>query len=373
MKFTANSKTLLAKLTAASKAIENRPRLPILSNFLFNLKDGSLSITASDGDSIVTTRMESGASEGEGQVCINAKRFTELVKLIHNCDVTINVDDKTKEVSIRHPQGKYRIVGIHAGEYPLGTDLENGEPTASLRVSAPAIIRAIDGVEFAAATDDARPVFNGIHWDLKESDITLVATDTRSMAVYTFPRNDRGAATSFTTPAKVNALIRAFISRASELDVRVSTTALTLSGDDFIMRVPLLNGRYPDYNRVIPATSSITAVMGTDEMVGALSRLSTCVSTDSSWVKLSFSALSVKAETNDLGEGVAGEESIHCECDGSIAIGFNAPILRKAVNAVTASKVMMKMREPGLPALLIPTEQDGTGEYKILCMPVTIK
>lgn len=374
MKFTTNSRTLLAHLSAASKLVENKPRLPILANFLLEINGDTLTVTASDGDNVVSTNMAVLDAEcGIGRVCINARRFTELIKLIPNSPVTVTVDDATREVQISHTRGKYRVAGIGGGEYPLEVDQPSEGTPTTYQIESSAIINALGNVEFAAAINEARPVLNGINWRLGDSSLTLAATDTRVLAVYKCAAGGAAETREFNVPARVAAMLRAFLPSSQSVELTVYNNAVVFKGANYSLRILQLNGKFPDYNRVFPKETPLVANIGTDEIASAMSRLSTCVDAATSMLRMQFGMFGIHAEARDLGLGVAGEEDINCDYSGTpLTIGFNAQLLKRVFGAVKSPKIVMCMRDNSAPAVVYPSEQDKDGELRLLCMPVTL-
>lgn len=373
MKFTINSKALLSRLVAAGKAVSNRPAISILGNFLFALDGKSLTIAASDSDSMVISRIEVNDAEGAGKVCIDAKRITELLKAMPDCPVYINVNDATCAIVIRYTNGKYNLTGIPGVEYPT-TEIDTSECKGSFSLPASQILNAIDKVGFAVANDDLRPMLNGVYWDITEEAITFVATDTRVLAKYRSTQTAPGTTMSFNLPGKSISLIRALIGKQSDVKLTVTDRAAIFEGVDFKVRTSLYNGKYPDYNRVIPTNQQISMIIDRVDFANAIARVSVCADSLSPMLRLKTADGKIDVIAQDFNFNVGGEEQISCDYTGApLEIGFSANYLKGVLNAMSTQKVIIKLLDASKPGLFLPAENDEYGELTLLCMPMSIQ
>ena len=378
MKFTINSKVLLSRLVASGKAINNRPTISILGCFLFSLEESvgdtkTLSITASDIDNTVLSRVEVSAAEGSGKVCIDAKRITELLKSMPDCPVNFNIDKESMTVIIRHQKGKYNLSALSAEEYPQNDNIDPNDIIGSFSLPASQIVSAFDKVSFAVGTDEIRPQMQGIFWDIKPDAITFVASDTHVLAKYRNTQTAPGVETSFILPGKSLSMIRAFISKQAEVNVIVTRKWAVFEGMDFKVTSTLLNGTYPNYNRVIPQNQPIVITVDRNDFSDAINRVSIFADNQNSLLRLKISTDHIDAIAQDLSYNVGGEESIACEYVGdNMEIGFSSSYLKGLINALNTQKIVIKLSSFDRPGLFIPSENDEYGELTLLCMPVNI-
>lgn len=373
MKFTINSKVLLSRLVASGKAISNKPTISILGCFLFALEDKNLSITASDAENTVTSRVEVADAEGAGKVCIDARRVTELLKSMPDCPVSFNVNEETMTVTIRHQKGKYNLSGFQGDEYPLNNNVDSSTITGAFSLPTSQVLSAFDKVGFAVGSDELRPQLNGIYWDIKPDAITFVSTDTRVLAKYRNVQTAPGVETTFILPGRSISLLRAFISKQTEVKVTVTNKMAMFEGLDYTVRTTLLNGRYPDYNRVIPHNQPIIVVVDREDFLDAISRVSICADNVNSLLRFKLSANRIDAIAEDFNYNVGGEECIACEYDGSdMEIGFSSSYLKGLVNSLSTQKIMIKLSTHDKPGVFVPAENDEHGELTLLCMPMAI-
>lgn len=374
MKFSINSKTLLSRLVAAGKAINNRPTISILANFLFSLEGKVLTIVASDSDHTIVSRIAVNDDvEGSGSVCIDAKRVTELLKAMPDCPVSFSVNENTMEVNIRYTNGKYNLAGVKGEEYPINDKMDESEIVGVIEMPASQVLSAMDKVAFAVASDELRPQFNGILWDIAEDSITFVATDTRVLAKYRSTQTAPGIKTEFVLPSRVFPLIRAVIGKQASVKLTIGKRCVALEGEDYKVQTTLLQGRYPDYNRVIPVNPSIQINVNHDDFANAITRVSICADAQNSMLRLKISANAIDASAQDYNYNMGGEERISCECEGGdIEIGFNSSYLKGVLNTITTQNMIIKLSEASKPGLFLPAENDEYGELTLLCMPISL-
>lgn len=374
MKFSINSKALLSRLVASGKAVSNKPTISILGCFLFTLDGNNLTITASDSDNVVVSRIEVSNAEGNGKVCIDAKRVTELLKAMPDCPVSFDINDNSLAIVIRYTNGKYNLSGLPGVDYPLSDDIDAAEILGSFNIPSSQILSAFDRVGFAIANDELRPQFNGILWDVKEEAITFVATNTRVLAKYRSTQTAPGVTMSFNLPGKSVSLIRAFIGKQADVKLTVTERAAVFEGDDFKVRTTLYNGRYPDYNRVIPTNQPITVNIDRMDFANAITRVSICADAQLSLLRLKMTNGTLDVMAQDMSFNVGGEERITCDYAGDkLEIGFSSSYLKGVLNAMATQNIVMKLSTPDRPGLFLPAENDEYGELTLLCMPMSIQ
>lgn len=371
MKFTVNSKILLAKLVAASKAIPSKRVLAVLGSFLFELEGDTLSVTASDSENVIVVRAKVHDTDGDGKVCIDAKRITDLLKAMPACEVEFNVNE-IEEVVVKHPNGRYKLVGIPSTEYP---DLIKDEANvkAEITLTSAQILCVFDRVGFAMSVDELRPQMKGIYWDVYEDGITFVATDTHILSKYRITSVTPNVRESFIMPDRAVALVRGVLGKDSKVKVSATDTSIIIDGEEFTLRSPQLKGRFPDYNRVIPTINPNVAYVNASDFTDAINRVVVCAESERPMLKLAFGNGHLIATAKDMEYNTTGEEKVACATEGNPQpMGFSAPLLRSCVCAITSQNATIKMSEPSRPALILPSEQEENAELTILIMPMNL-
>lgn len=372
MKFTINSKALLSRLVAAGKTVSNRPSISILGNFLFALDGKTVTITASDTDNVVISRIEANDAEGAGSVCIDAKRVTELLKAMPECPVVFEIDDNTLAVIIRYTNGKYNLSGLPSIDYPIGEADETGIKGV-FAMPASQILKGLDIVGFATADDELRPILNGVYWDITEDAVTFVASNTRVLAKYRSTQTAPGKVISFNLPSKSISLIHACIGKQTDVKLTVSERFAIFEGSDFKVRSTLYKGRYPDYNRAIPLNPPTAITVDRMDFANAINRVAICADVQSSLLRLKIGDGKIDVVAQDISFNIGGEEKVMCDYFGTpIEIGFSSIYLKGVLNAMNTKNIVIKLSEANRPGLFLPAENDEHGELILLCMPISI-
>ena len=175
MKFIVSSTSLLSHLQAISRVINSKNTLPIMDCFLFNLQDGTLSITASDTETTMVTSIEVTESDSDGRFAIVARTLLDAMKEIPEQPLTFNLNPNTLEITVQYMNGQYTVMGQNADEYPQPATL--GDNAVHANIPADVLLNGINRALFATADDELRPVMNGIYFDITPDDISMVASD----------------------------------------------------------------------------------------------------------------------------------------------------------------------------------------------------
>ena len=217
MNFVVSSNELLNRLQTISRVINSKNTLPILDNFLFQLKDNELKITACDLETtfVTTLKIENVASEGE--VAIPAKLLTDSLREFSDQPLTFRVDKSTLLIEIRWNSGKSNIPGASVEDFPSLPALDD-EKKSTIEITADALSESINRTLFATADDQLRPVMNGIYFDLndEENSLTFVASDAHKLVRYTRSDVKVEAKAAFILPKKPANLLRAILTKEEE-------------------------------------------------------------------------------------------------------------------------------------------------------------
>lgn len=175
MKFIVSSTALSSHLQAISRVINSKNALPILDCFLFELKDGTLSITVSDSETTMVTSVEVNESDADGRFAVAAKTILDALKEIPEQPLSFEVNTNSLEITVQYQNGKYSLMGQNADEFPQSAML--GDNAVRVEMDASVLLGGINRAVFATADDELRPVMNGIYFDITTEDITMVASD----------------------------------------------------------------------------------------------------------------------------------------------------------------------------------------------------
>lgn len=372
MKFIVSSTALSSHLQAVSRVINSKNALPILDCFLFRLEDGTLSVTASDSETTMVTSVEVNESDANGQFAVAAKTLLDALKEIPEQPLTFDINSETFEITVQYQNGKYSLVGQNADEFPQSAMLSDN--AVRVEMGPQILLGGINRSVFATADDELRPVMNGIYFDITTDDITMVASDghklvrCRSLAA---KGNERAA---FILPKKPATLLKNLLPKESgsvviEFDERNAVFTL----ENYRMVCRLIEGRYPNYNSVIPQNNPHKLTVDRMQLIGALRRVSIFSSQSSSLIKLRVLENQMVVSAQDIDFSTSAEETQVCQYAGTpMSIGFKSTFLIDILNNISANEVIVELADPSRAGVIIPVEQEENEDLLMLLMPMML-
>ena len=374
MKFVVSSTELLSHLTSLSRVISSKSTMPILDNFLFQITESEITITASDLESTLITRLKLENIDGEGSVAIPAKLFIDTLKEFPEQPLTFQIDDKTSVVEIFSDNGKYSIMGQNADDFPVLPKL-NEEAASSVNVSHVALRKGIEKTLFATADDELRPVMNGIFIELSPNYMSFVASDAHKLVRYRRTDAKSDFDSSFILPKKPAGLLKNLLPK-EEFDVKIEfdekNAFFTLSNYKLICR--LVEGNYPSYNSVIPTKNPNVMVIDRLNFFNTVKRVSVFSNQASNLIKLNIADNQLVVSAQDIDFSISAVERLACEYEGDeMEIGFKSTFLQEILTNISASDVKVELSDPTRAGLLLPAESaDESEDTLMLLMPMMI-
>ena len=337
MKFNVSSKELFAQLQAASRVIAAKNSLQILECVLFDLKGDQLTLTASDGETTLRTSMSVDSAQGEGKVAVAAKILLETLKEFSEQPLTFYIDDQNFGLNITSANGTYSFVGANGNEYPARPS-ETGEN--SVEIADAGLLDAVNKTIFCTADDELRPVMNGVFFDLNEEKITLVATDAHRLVRYINEDVKGAQAVSFILPKKPAQLLKQVLQKEmEEVKVTFGQKNAKFEFGTTVIVCRQIEGRFPNYNAVIPQNNSNKVLVDRQTIVNACKRVAVFANTGTSLLKLALSENQIKISAQDIDFSTSAEEIIPCDYTGMpMAIGFKAPFLIEILSNVSSHR-----------------------------------
>ena len=370
MKFNVSSKELFAQLQAASRVIAAKNSLQILECVLFDLKGEQLTLTASDGETMLRTSIQVESAQGEGKVAIAAKMLLETLKEFSEQPLTFHIDDQNFGLNITSANGTYSFVGANGNEYPE-MPIETGEN--SFEIGADVLLDAINKTIFCTADDELRPVMNGIYFDLVEDKITMVATDAHRLVRYTNAAVSSAQPVSFILPKKPAMLLKQVLKGPDAVSVNFGAKNATFSFGQTTVVCRQIEGRFPNYNAVIPQNNTNKVVVDRQTIVNACKRVAVFANTGTSLIKLALSENQIKISAQDIDFSTSAEETIVCDYTGMpMAIGFKAPFLIEILSSIASQDVVLALADPARAGLILPSENEDGQELLVLLMPMLL-
>lgn len=372
MKFIVSSTSLFSHLQAISRVINSKNSLTILDCFLIEMQDGTLSMTASDNETTLSTSIEVSDYEGEGCFAVSSKTLLEALKEIPEQPLSFQINMDNLEITVEYLNGKYSMMGQNADEYPQAPSL--GDNAVQVTMATDTLLAGVNRCIFATADDELRPVMNGIYFDITTESITLVASDGHKLVRNkTFmARGDEKAA--FILPKKPANLLKNLLPK-EEGDVQIGfdDKNAMFTMENYRMVCRLIEGRYPNYNSVIPSNNPHKATVDRGSFISALRRVSVFSSQASSLIKLSLSENQMKISAQDIDFSTSAEETLSCQYDGTnMSIGFKSSFLIDILNNIAAQEVIIELADPSRAGVIVPEQQEDNEDLLMLLMPMML-
>ena len=371
MKFNVSSSKLFSQLQAASRVIAPKNSLQILEDVLFQLEGNVLTMTASDGETTIRTSMDVDGAEGAGKVVFGARLLLDTLKEFSEQPLVFQIDDQNYGLNIASENGTYSFVGANGNEYPeMPQEAEN----ASFEIQSDVLLDAINKTIFCTADDELRPVMNGIYFDMQESKMVMVATDAHRLVRYTNENIQVPATMGFILPKKPAMLLKNVLGKDQEMvTVACGEKNVRFAFGRTIVVCRQIEGRFPNYNAVIPQNNTNIVTVDRQTIVNACKRVAVFANTSTSLLKLSLAENMMKISAQDIDFSTSAEETIACSYEGEpMAIGFKAPFLIEILGAVSSGEVMLKLADPARAGLVLPTENTENEDLLMLLMPMLL-
>ena len=370
MKFIVSSSYLLKQLQVLGGIINANNTLPILDNFLFNLDNKSLVVSASDLETTISSKLEVESSE-TGSVCIPARLLLETLKTFPEQPLTFTVEENnTVEISSNH--GKYALAYASGDEFPSAIELK--EPS-STEIQGDILATAISKTIFASGNDDLRPVMSGVFFQFSTESLTFVATDAHKLVKYTRADVQASHIAEFIMPKKPLNLLKSILAGSEEqvtIEYNESNAKFTFDNTEMICR--LIDGKYPNYEAVIPKENPNKLSIERDQFLNSVRRVSIFSNKTTHQIRLKIAGAELNISAEDIDYSNKAEERLTCDYQGDdMQIGFNSRFLTEMLNHLTSNEVSLEMSLPNRAGILTPVDGLDEGENVImLVMPVML-
>ena len=372
MRFTVSSTALSSKLTALSRVINSKNSLPILGDFVFDIDNNVLRLTASDSENVMTTELPLNESDQNGRFAIGNKNLLEAVKGFSEQPITFDVNQETNIAKITYQNGLFSMPVESADEFPQAQTVSESANVISLpsNVLAENIGRSL----FATAQDELRPVMNGIYFDLTADCLAIVASDGHKLVrnlVYSV-KSEQPAA--FILPKKPAMLLRGMLQKeGGDVVIRFDDRNAEITFDDGIIVCRLIEGRYPNYNSVIPQSNPNILNVDRLTLLSALRRVQPFANDSSNLIRFHVEGDKLQLNAEDFDFSKTATEQMTCDYNGTpMSIGFKGSSFIEILTNFDCAEVTLQLADPSLAGLVLPTEQPEGQNVLMLMMPMLI-
>lgn len=370
MKFVVSSSVLLKQLSGINGVITNNPIIPILENFLIQLDQNLLTVTASDLQTVMITTLEV-ESANTGAIAIPARLLLDTLRGLPDQPITFNVDNDTFGTEIITENGRYKLSGENPVDFPKVPQVVK---SLSVQLSAEILGAAIANTIFAVSNDDLRPAMTGVYVQLSSEYTNFVATDGHRLIRYRRSDVTSDATSTMIIPRKALNLLKSSLpSDDTTVTADFSQANAFFSFNNIKMICRLIDERFPDYENAIPQNNPNVLTINRGELLGSLKRISIYSNKTTHQIRLKLSANDLVISAEDLDYSNEANERLMCDYDGDdMEIGFNAKFLIEMLNNVNSNMISLEMSAPNRAGLIVPADRKENEDILMLVMPVML-
>lgn len=370
MKFVVSSTALLKQLTSLNGVITTNPVVPILENFLFEISNGVLTVYASDLQTSMITEINVEAKQ-KGSIAVPAKILLDTLKNLPEQPVTFTIDEDTYSIEISSDNGRYKLSGENATDFPRVPAVKNG---ASVDIPSDILSRAISNTIFAASADELKPAMTGVYVNISETNTTFVATDGHRLIRYRRVDIASDGGNTLIIPRKALTLLKGSLpSEKTNVKLEFNASNAFFSFDNVKMVCRLIDERFPDYENAIPVNNPNKLTISRTDLLNSLKRISIYANKTTHQVRLKIAGSELQISAEDLDFSNEANERLSCEYEGEdMEIGFNAKFLIEMLNNLDSDTIDIHMSAPNRAGLITPAKKDSNEDVLMLVMPVML-
>ena len=368
MRFTLSSTALSSRLQTLARVINSKNSLPILDSFLFEVRNQQLFITASDSENVMRSVLALDQVDGEGNFAVPNRTLLDAMKELPEQPLTFDIDLNTLTIKIIYQNGLYNFTAQSADEYPRVQPIPDGATVITIdsQTLADNISRSI----FATAQDELRPVMNGIYFDLTPNSLNVVASDGHKLVRnknFTIKSENPAA---FILPKKPATLLKNVLGKdGGDVVIKFDERSAEISFADGVLFCRLIEGRYPNYNSVIPQHNPNQLNIDRRSLIGALKRVLPFASESSQLIRFHLEAGKLELSSEDIDFATSAKEVVTCEYAGqSMNIGFKGSSLSEILNNLQGDEVQIELADPSRAGIIVPAQHPENEDVLMLIM-----
>ena len=370
MKFIVSSSALLKPIQTLSGVLNTTNTLPILDHFLFDVSDNNLRVTATDLETTMSAVISVEADDS-GSVAVPARLLLETIKTFPEQPLTFSLTNQnTIEISSNY--GKYALAYATAEEFPKAVNVSDA---SQISVPSNVLATAINSTLFASGNDDLRPVMSGVFFQFSSTGLTFVATDAHKLVRYVRTDITTDESAEFIMPKKPLTLLKSILT-GNDADVQLdyNNSNARFVFDDIELTCRLIDGKYPNYEAVIPKENPNQMNVNRMQFLDSVRRVSIFSNKTTYQISLKIAGAQLMISAEDFDYSNSAEERLDCDYDGDdIKIGFNSRFLIEMLNGLNCDEVKLSMSLPNRAGLLTPLDSIDEGEdITMLVMPVML-
>lgn len=372
MRFTVSSTALSSKLVALSRVINSKNALPILGDFVFDIEGYTLRLTASDSENTMQTSVELAESDGDGRFAIGNHDLLEAVKGFSEQPITFDADQQANLVKISYQNGLFSLPIEDADEYPTAQQVS--EQAYTIVIGNNLLNDCINRSVFATAQDELRPVMNGIYFDLTPDCLAIVATDGHKLVRNKLFTIKSKQPSSFILPKKPATLLKNLLGKdGGDVTIRFDERNAEINYGDGTIQCRLIEGRYPNYNSVIPQNNPNQLHVDRQGLLAALRRVQPFANGSSNLIRFHVEGSTLQLDAEDYDFSKTATERMTCEYSGQpMSIGFKGSSFIEILTNFDCPEVIIQLADPSRAGLVLPSEQPENQDVLMLMMPMLL-
>jgi DNA polymerase-3 subunit beta len=370
MKFIVNSSVLLKHLSMIDGVVVSKPIIPILNNFLFDIKGGQLTISSTDLETTMTTTIKVDAKE-DVSVAIPSRTTIDLLKSLPDQPLAFSINAEKGVVEIKYESGRFKLTAQKGEEFPKTPEVEGDQ---SIEIAAKGLQKAITKTVFASSSDELRLNLTGVYVQLSQDHATFVATDANRLV--RFVRNDVKPAMeeTFILPKKALNLLKSSLpGDDTVVKINFNRSNAFFSFGDVSLICRLIDEKYPDYKAVIPTENPNRLTIDHNDFLMAVKRVSITSNKTTHQIRLKLAGSEMTISAEDIDFENEAQEKLACQYEGEdMEIGFNSKYLLEMLTAMDTNTVRLELSQPNRAGVLLPNEQEQGEDILMLIMPMML-
>ena len=369
MKFIVSSSQLLKQLQVLGGVINSNNTLPILDNFLFEVSENQLKISASDLETTMSA-VVTIESDTSGSIAISARLLLYTLKTFPDQPLTFKTEGDSI-IEISSDQGKYDMAYFGGDEFPKSVSLPSPSKTI---IPSNILATAISKTIFAAGNDDLRPVMSGVFFQFSSQNLTFVATDAHKLVKYTRTDVTADKTAEFIMPKKPLNLLKGVLSGEEDVTIEYNDANAKFTFENFVLICRLIDGKYPNYEAVIPKENPNKLTVDRASFQNSVRRVSIFSSKTTHQIRLKMAGTELNISAEDIDFSNKADERLNCDYQGDdMQIGFNSRFLSEMLSNLSSNEVLIEMSLPNRAGILTPIDGTDEGEQiTMLVMPVML-
>lgn len=371
MRFIVSSSALLKNLQQIGGVISANTVLSVLEDFLFELKGNTLTLTATDLETMMRVQIDVNDAQGDGRICIPSKILLEYLKNLPEQPITFTISEQDLSIEMSSDVGKYKIGGEKADDFPK--EPAPGDAT-SFTLPSIALIEGINKTLFAVSTDTLRPQMTGVFFELATDNITFVSTDAHRLVRFRRDDIQCPATEGFIVPRKPLHQLRTTLpADETQLQVSYNSSHLFVSTSRLSMSCRLIDARFPDYKAVVPTDNPYRLTVNRADFISALRRVGIFANKTTNQVVLDINGNALQISAQDIDFSYEGKETLSCQYTGEdLKIAFNAKLMVELVSNLDGAELNVELSTPTRAGIFRPVEKGDHEDVLMLLMPLMV-